>query len=791
MTLRRWAAVFLAVAGSLLVVLVAAMLYIGLGGLGRHKARVEVLVSEQLARPFAIDGAFEVRLLPSIKVLAERVRLGNAPWGSSPQMVEIGRFSAEVRLWSLISGPLEIPSVELADVSVLLEEGSDGKGNWLVGSASAPAEESEQLGSETTQIPAVVVNARLRNVLVTYRAQKAPERVAHLESLTIGPGAADLLAVSGKGRLNEYAVAVDGELGPLDALVSGRDIRLAIEAALGELRLNASGGIGRLNPLRGADLTVKLAHPDIGAMLKKLNLPAVASGTVDATVRLSDAGEATKIDLAAKVGDITAKVEGTLRTLGLPGSDLRFAASLADLARLAAVFDVRGLPAGALELAGHAVSSRSEIKLDGFDARYAGVRAKADGKIGLAKGAGIDMRFEVAAASLARLQPGLPEVPLLVSGNYVARRARLEVKQIKGRIGENAFTGQVALVQASNPRGDPRGRPRVEVELAAPRLDLAQFAAKKEGGGAKAKSSAKPKEAPVKFVFDEAPLPFAKLKEADAKVHIAFADVRPGVGTFRDVDATLRIEDGRLALDARAKGGVEGAVNALLALKPAADGAAELDLKVTATRLRAGLGVGGIEPTDEPPTSAEVILLTRGSTLRQMASGANGRILLTQDPGKLPSGLIGLVGGGILSELAGKLNPFSAQDPYTLLDCTVARVDIVDGQMAVKPVLVQSQKVTIVAGGAIDLRNEEVAFDFNTRPRKGIGVSAGMFANPFIHVAGTLASPKLGASAKAATAGAAAVATGGASIVAQGFFDRVRGSQDLCKESRELAAAKR
>jgi uncharacterized protein involved in outer membrane biogenesis len=780
MSFRRWAAVLFAVAGSLLV---AVVLYVGLGGLVRHKARIEALVSEQFARPFAIEGAFEVRLLPSIKVLAERVRLGNAPWGSSPQMVEIGRFSAEVRLWSLISGPLEIPSVELADVSVLLEEGPDGKGNWVVGKASAPAEEPEQLGSETTQIPAVVVNALLRNVRVTYRAQKAPERVAQLDSLTIGPGAADLLAVSGKGRLNEYAVAVNGELGPLDALVSGRDIRLAIEAALGELRLDARGGIGRLNPLRGADLTVKLAHPDIGAMLKKLNLPAVASGAVDATVRLNDAGEATGLALAAKVGDITAKVDGTLRTLGLPGSDLRFAASLADLARLAAVFEVRGLPAGALELEGHAVSSRTEIKLDGFEARYAGVKAKADGKIGLARGAGIDMRFEVAAASLARLQPGLPEVPLLVSGNYVARRARLEVKQIKGRIGENAFTGQVALIQT--------GKPRVELELAAPRLDLVPLTAKKTGDDAKPKSAAKPKEAPVKFVFDEAPLPFAKLKQADAKVHVAFADVRPGVGTFRDVDATLRIEDGRLALEARAKGGIEGAVNALLALKPAADGAAELDLKVTATRLRAGLGVGGIEPAEEPPTSAEVILLTQGSTLRQMASGANGRILLTQDPGKLPSGLIGLVGGGILSELAGKLNPFSAQDPYTLLDCTVARVDIVDGQTVVKPMLVQSQKVTIVAGGAIDLRTEELGFDFNTRPRKGIGVSAGMFANPFIHVAGTLASPRLGASAKAATAGAAAVATGGASILAQGFFDRVRGSQDLCKESREQAAGKR
>jgi len=443
MSIRRSIAVAFAVAGSLLI---AGLLYVALGGLGVHKARIEALVSDQIARPFAIDGAFELRLLPSIKVLAERVRVGNAAWGSSPQMVEIGRFSTEIRLWSFISGPLEIPSVELSDVSVLLEEGQDGKGNWVIGKPGAPAEEPEQVGSEATRLPAVVVNALVRNVRIIYRAQKTPERVAQLESLTIAPGSADLLAVSGKGSLNEFAAAVNGELGPLHTLISGREIRIAIEAALGELRLDARGGIGRLNPLRGADLTVKLAHPDLGAMLKKLDLPPYVSGALGATVQLSDAGEATRVDLAAKLGDITARVDVTLRTLGLPGSDLRFAVSLADLARLAGVFDVRGLPAGALELGGHSVSSTREIKLDGFDARYAGVRVKADGTIGLARGTGIDMRFEVAAANLARLQEGLPGVPLLVSGNYVARRTRLEVKDMKGRIGENAFAGQVALV---------------------------------------------------------------------------------------------------------------------------------------------------------------------------------------------------------------------------------------------------------------------------------------------------------------------------------------------------------
>ena len=764
MSFRRRAAVCLAVVG---VLLAGAVAYAGFGGLSRHKGRIEAFVSGKIGRPFAIEGTFELRLLPSISVLAERVSVGNAAWGSSPQMVEIGRFSTEIRVWSLLSGPVEIPSFELADVSVLLEEGPDGTGNWVFASASAAAEEPERPLADSASIPAVVVNALLRNVRIAYRAQKSPERVARLDSLTIEPSSNGLLAVSGKGSLNGLAAAVNGELGPLNALVSGRDIRMAIEAGLGELRIDASGGIGRLNPLRGADLTLKVAHPDIGTMLKRLNLPPVARGALGANVRLTDAGEATRLDLEAKLGDIAAKVDGTLRTLGLPGSDLRFEASVADPARVAAAFDVRGLPAGLLELGGRATSSRTEIKLDGVNARYAGATAKADGTISLVRASGHDVRFELAAASLARLQKGLPEIPLVVSGNYVARRARLEVKDIKGRVGEDAFTGQVAMTQA--------GKRRIEVDLAAPRLGLAPLAAKKKVDDSKAP--------PKKFVFDEAPLPFARLKEIDAKVHVALGEVRLGAGTFRDVDATLRVDDGRLTLDARAKGGVDGTLGALLTLKPAADGAAELDLKASTKGLRAGLGAGGaIGPAEEPATNAEVNLLATGGTARKLASSANGRILLLQDSGKLPSGLLGLVGGDLIGELAGKLNPFAAQDPYTLLECTVARADIIDGQMAVKPVFLQSQKVTIVAGGTLDLRTEQLAFDFNTRPRKGIGVSAGMFTNPFIHVAGTLVSPRLGVSAKAATSGAAALATGGLSLLAQGLFDRVQGGQDLCQK---------
>ena len=170
-----------------------------------------------------------------------------------------------------------------------------------------------------------------------------------------------------------------------------------------------------------------------------------------------------------------------------------------------------------------------------------------------------------------------------------------------------------------------------------------------------------------------------------------------------------------------------------------------------------------------------------------MASSANGLVLLTQGPGKVKSGSVDALGGGIFGQLAGKLNPFSAQDPFTQLDCTVTRVDITDGQATVEPVLVQLEKVTITATGKVDLHTEDLTVDFNTSPREGIGVSPGMFTNPFIKLEGTLASPRIAIGGKGVASGAVAAATGGVSIVAKGLVDRARGEADLCRESLEKA----
>ena len=767
MSLRRITVIVLSAVGALLV---AAVLYLAFGDLGRHKGRIEALVTGLLERPFAIDGAFELELLPSIALTAERVRLGNAPWGSQPQMAEVGGVSLRIGTWSLLSGPVDIRSLELKDVSVLLETNADGKGNWVFGEAD---EKKAKPASGSAAVPAVIRSATVGNVRISYREGKQ-DKVALVETLSIGPGSDGLLAISGKGSLHGFPATVSGELGPEDALFSGRNIRAALQATLGDLKADVKGSVGRLDPLDGADLVVKLANPDIGAMLKKLGLPIVATGSLAAEARLTDAGDLTRLDLAAKVGDTTVKVEGTLRALGLPGSDLRFQARVADLRRLAAAFDLTGLPAGALEADGHLASSRTEIKLDGVSARFAEASARVDGTVRPARGSA-DLRFELATKSLAKVRRGLPEIPLSINGTYAGNRDKLEVKNLKGRIGASEFSARASMAEGRNKRMD--------VEISSPRLDLTPFLAQK--------TKPQPKKPAPKFVFDEEPLPLDRLKLADAKIRFSAAEIRLDAGVLRNVESTLLADGGRLTLEGHARDNLQGTLRGAVKLTPADGGAAALDISVSAQNMRSGLSGGSaIDPKDVPPTSVEGKLVAKGASARQMAAGANGQILVTQGPGKVQSGVIGLIGGDLLRELVDKLNPFSAKDPYTQVECTVIRADIVDGQAKVSPLLVQSEKVTIVAGGLIDLRTEALKFDFNTRPRTGVGISAGMFTNPFIEVAGTLASPRLGVGAKGVTSGAAAVATSGISVLAQGLFDRARGQQDVCKQTLSEATGK-
>ena len=177
-----------------------------------------------------------------------------------------------------------------------------------------------------------------------------------------------------------------------------------------------------------------------------------------------------------------------------------------------------------------------------------------------------------------------------------------------------------------------------------------------------------------KYVFSEAPLGLGEPGGTDAKLHFVANEVKLAEGMLKEVDGTLVVQAGQMTFKGRAKGGLGGTLDGMFTLKSKNGKAADMELDLTVKDMRAGLGMGeGIDPSLVPPTNVVAHIRSSGVSARQLASSANGEVLLTQGSGKIKSGMLGAYGSGVLSRLAGKLNPFSAQDPFTQLDCTVTR----------------------------------------------------------------------------------------------------------------------
>lgn len=75
------------------------------------------------------DVGFTMLSLPP-RITAEDVRIGNAKWGSRPDMIIMKRLEADVDLLPLLMGDVAVPRVRMVGVDILLETNKNGVGNW-------------------------------------------------------------------------------------------------------------------------------------------------------------------------------------------------------------------------------------------------------------------------------------------------------------------------------------------------------------------------------------------------------------------------------------------------------------------------------------------------------------------------------------------------------------------------------------------------------------------------------------------------------------------------------------
>ncbi|MCL5777977.1 AsmA family protein [Limibaculum sp. FT325] len=98
------------------------------------REQVAALVSREVerstGRPLVIEGGLEASIWPVLGVATGPVRLGNAEWGTAPDLVRAEAVEIGVELVALLSGDLKVRRLRLVKPVIELEIAADGRRNW-------------------------------------------------------------------------------------------------------------------------------------------------------------------------------------------------------------------------------------------------------------------------------------------------------------------------------------------------------------------------------------------------------------------------------------------------------------------------------------------------------------------------------------------------------------------------------------------------------------------------------------------------------------------------------------
>jgi uncharacterized protein involved in outer membrane biogenesis len=435
---------FLLLGIGLVVVMAVAVAAIALRSLDLR--RVAGFVSERVkaasGREFTIKGPLSVGLFPRLAIAASDVRLGNATWGSRPDMLRLRRAEAEVAIWPLLRGRVEIRRFVLVGPDLLLETDRAGTGNWVL---QPPGEKP---ADSTGGGPAIGLDQlRVEDARIAYRDGKTGrETRVDIPQLSI-EGAGDATRIAGALDVRGQRLRVEATTARLEALAAGlAEVPIDLVVTVDGARATVKGTVSRAGQLDVAVTGEVTATSSLSRLADvKLDVPL----PLKTSAKVRGGGEAYVLDpldltLAGQPigGRVAIKLAGAR-----PAFDVSMTSPSLDLTRLIQGADGKPQPAPP-------PSSRR---------RLFGEEPVPLDSLGL-----VDARVE---ARIGRLV--LPNaVPLqAVHLVLVARNRKLEVSPLAFTLARGAVTGKVAL------DAPPGATPHVQARLDAAGIRLDELAA--------------------------------------------------------------------------------------------------------------------------------------------------------------------------------------------------------------------------------------------------------------------------------------------------------------------------
>ncbi len=528
---------------------------------------------------------------------------------------------------------------------------------------------------------------------------------------------------------------------------------------------------------RGSKLDVKFDSPDIAELGRLFGRGDLPAQPVKLNIGLEPQGAGLVFKVSdGNMGDINLEVDGRIEDLENPvGVDANFDIRLPRFDGLALLFPDIELPKVPFTASGSLRNQKNQTQLENVQLQLGQNKASIDGNIKRDRHFQLSIKASGPDASKLEVlvkQP-LPPDSFSVETDLTGNPSEIGITNLNARLGKSELGGQLKIGLGETTR--------ISGSLDSPLMDLSWFEPDEES------EEPPPPDTPSDYVFDETPVMEFSDHGLDVDMKLNVARIDLGNTEVDEFELGVVLNPNYLEINPFSLRGQSGGKISGMVTLNSREAKPRLNLTIQGEELRLGLlAVEGQDPETFPPMEIDLALNGVGVTRREMASSLNGKIRIYQGSGQVASAGVGLLFSDFISELFTLLNPFAKSSEYTNLECSVAAADIVSGQVEVFPVIYHTEQITILSEGKVDLDTEKLDLSFSTKPRTGIGISAGVIINPLVKVGGRLASPAVELDAGGAVVSSGlAVATVGISLLAKSMSDRFLSSKDPCGDARK------
>ena len=340
-------------AGALLAPIVLATLFITVFGWDWLRAPIERIVLEKTGRELAISGPVELGFSwPSLRLRSGAATFANPAWARERQMIRVETVDVAIDLVQLLRHKLVFPEMKLERPAVFLEQGADGRKNWLL--------DIEQR-DETARIQ--IGRVSIDRAQLGFEDAGQQTRIAVELSTVTNPGkegGGEGLAFTAKGRYKAVPLKARGQGGPVLAL---RDettpYPVTIDVTLGRTGVKANGTVTGLLKLSALDMQLDLRGDSLAQLFPLLGISFPETRAYSTRGRLLHGDKIWRYEaFSGRIG--ATDIAGNLRLDNggkRPALKADLVSSLLDLADLGPLIGARR---GSLEAAKRAASPSSQ-----------------------------------------------------------------------------------------------------------------------------------------------------------------------------------------------------------------------------------------------------------------------------------------------------------------------------------------------------------------------------------------------------------------------------------------------